>query len=135
MKSEGQLRQRLKQMKFRTVKKEIENLLGQCSKNCRFNYLLGSLKQDNQTPLSHSLNGGVYVCKCPDYDLHICDARFVEEDPAKQCPYFAPRHNAESIKQSLSNFIDTAPLAELSVRFPQISTLLWVLQEDEPKED
>jgi len=132
MKTDGEIKQRLKQIRFRTIKKEIENLLKRTASNCRFNYLLKPQGQDT-TQLCDMLEGGVYICKCPDYNTHICDTRFSQEDPAVKCPYFDTRHNKDLIKQSLSGFFDNAPVEEILVRFPQIATLLWVLQEDDVK--
>lgn len=130
MRRDGEVRQRLKQLRFRTIKKEIENLLDVTAKNCRFNYLLKT-KQPSNEYFKRTLDSSVSVCKCPDMELHICDSGLCVEDPAKQCSYFKPRHDKNNIKDSLNLFLDTSTIEEISVRYPHIAAIMWFIQQEE----
>jgi hypothetical protein len=113
MKTRGQVAQKFKQTKFRHIKREIRRLLKQTAPNC----------QNNRT-LDLDL-GPVGVCAL---DCEICDARC--GDRAPDCADWIPRYDAEEAKESLRNFFQTRSVAEISVRFPDVAALLWVLIED-----
>ena len=133
MKTTGEIGQKLKQVKFRHVKRELEKLLETKSSNCRFNYFLKPGKPTNNK-LTALLGGGVNVCRCPDLDYRICDARLEDEDAAPTCPYFSLRHDKSKIKSSLKEFFSSGQLPEISIRFPDVASLLWVLGDQEESE-
>lgn len=130
MKKAGEVGQKLKQVKFRHIKRELEKLLETKAVNCRFNYFLkpGTV---NQNKLISLLGGGVHICKCPDLESRICDSRLEDVDGAASCPYFSLRHDKEKIKDSLKEFFKERSTAEISIRFPDVASLLWVLEDDD----
>lgn len=129
MKKSGEVAQKLKQTKFRHIKRELEKLLSTSYRNCRFNYFL-TPEGENKNRLLSFLGGGVYTCRCPDLSQRLCDARLEDEDSAKTCKYFALRHDKESLKESLKEFFEERTIAEIAIRFPDAASLLWVLSEE-----
>lgn len=130
MKTSGEVGQKLKQVKFRHIKRELEKLLETKSVNCRFNYFLKPGTQ-NDNKLINLLGGGVHICKCPDLDSRICDNRLEDKDNATTCPYFSLRHDKEKIKESLKEFFKGRSISEIAIRFPDVASLLWVLEDDD----
>lgn len=130
MKKAGEVGQKLKQVKYRHIKRELEKLLEKKSVNCRFNYFLKPGTQ-NENKLINLLGGGVYTCKCPDLDSRICDNRLEDKDSANTCPYFSLRHDKDKIKESLKDFFKDRSVSEIAIRFPDVASLLWVLEDDD----
>ena len=117
MRTAGQVLQKLKQAQFRHVKKEVSSLLKRTPNNCANNVRV-------QTP-----SGEVGVCKL----YHkTCDANF--SDLSESCSDFTHLHGKEEIKASLKVFFSQRSVADISVRYPDVAALLWVL-EDSPRED
>lgn len=113
MKTRGQIAQKLKQTKFRHIKREVRSLLRRSAPNCK-----------NNRSLDLEI-GPVGVCAL---DCEVCDARF--GDRAPQCEKWDPRYDSGEVKESLRNFFQTRSVAEIAVRFPDVAALLWVLIED-----
>jgi len=130
MRKAGEVGQKLKQVKFRHIKRELEKLLEKKSVNCRFNYFLKP-GTTNTNQLLSLLGGGIHICKCPDLDSRICDPRLEDEDASQKCPFFSLRHDKEYIKDSLKEFFKEKGIAEVSIRFPDLASLLWVLDDDD----
>ena len=61
MKTTGEVSQKLKQLKFRHIKRELERLLETTTSNCRFNYFLKPAS-DSENKLLNLLGGGVHIC-------------------------------------------------------------------------
>ena len=114
MKSAGQINQKLKQVRFRHVKREIESLLRRTPQNCA-----------NNTKVE-SPTGLLGVCKL---DCQTCDP--VLKDRSGACGGFAFLHKGEDIKESLQNFFSTKSLPEIAIRFPDVAALRWALDSDE----
>lgn len=112
MKSDGQVAQKLKQVKYRHFKKEAEALLSRKPRNCK-NCKLLQTGQDSQL--------GVCVL-----DSEVCDSNL--RDRSKGCESFDLRHSKSAIKDSLREFFETREVHEISVRFPDVAALLWVLE-------
>ncbi len=116
MKSAGQIFQKMKQARFRHVKKEVEGLLKQTSKNC------------TNCALVDYPNHPVGICKL---DFQVCDSRL--KDRADTCGKFTPAHGKEEVKQSLQDFFNLRSVHEIAVRFPDVAALLWVLDGETPE--
>lgn len=115
MRTSGQIYQKLKQVRFRHVKKEVESLLKRSPNNCENHALL-----DSQFPLG--------FCKL---DLQVCDA---SRDRSGTCGKFAQAHGREDVKKSLHDFFSGRSVAEIAARFPDVAALLWVLDGELPEE-
>jgi hypothetical protein len=113
MKTLGQINQKLKQVRYRRVKKELSKLTKRAGRNCVNQKIV-------KTP-----SGPLGVCKL---DCAACDS--LVRDRAVGCEDFQLNHTSEQLKESLRNFFETREPNEISVRFPEVAALLWVLGED-----
>lgn len=111
MRPRGQILQKLKQVRFRHIKKELARLLKVAPSNCSHNRVLGP--ED------------LGVCSL---DCGVCDSQ--EDNRAPECEKFDPRYEKEALKESLSNFFDNRPVHEIAVRFPDVAALLWTLRDE-----
>ena len=119
MRSSGQVAQKLKQLRFRHLKKEIKMLLRQTPGNCK-----------NHTILGPSTKWEIGVCK---EDLEVCDEMVC--DRSKECGIFSAKHSKDEVKSSLMGFFRTRGPRDISVRFPDVATLMWVLDEEKSSLD
>lgn len=114
MKSAGQTYQKMKQARFRHVKREIDNLLKQTPRNCANN---------SQAKTSTGILG---VCKI---DCQTCDAQV--NDRSGACGEFTQIHGREDVKKSLQDFFFSRTIPEIAIRYPDVAALLWVLDGEE----
>lgn len=113
MRTSGQIAQRLKQIRFRYIKRELNNLLQPSPDNCQNHVVV------------ETLYGKMGVCKL---DQKTCDKTL--EDRSKSCGSLSLKYDEETIKSSLRTFFDTSGLEEIAIRFPEIALLKWVLQDE-----
>ena len=111
MRPRGQIHQKLKQVRFRHLKKELSRLLRRAPTNCEHNQQVGPDK--------------LGVCSL---DCKVCDGQ--QGDRAPQCAVFSPRYEKEGVKDSLNAFFDNRPIHEISVLFPDLAALAWVLRDE-----
>lgn len=112
MKTEGQVIQRLKQVQFRCVKKELSQFLSRRPDNCSKHKVLNAPA------------GKVGVCTL---DSSLCDL-----SRCKGCEEYEPRYDKAQLKESLGHFFDTRGPKEVAPRFPVVSALMWVLSDEDP---
>jgi len=112
VKTEGQVIQRLKQVQFRCVKKELSQLLSVRPDNCSKHKVLNAPA------------GKVGVCTL---DSSLCDL-----SRCKGCKEYEPKYDKDQLKESLSHFFDTRGPKEVAPRFPVVSALMWVLSDEDP---
>lgn len=128
MRTESQIRQKLKQVIFRHRKKFIESRLKQLPSNCKHNSLV-QLRTPSQ---------GRHVFRCctlknedVDQTDMVCDRALGGVSQAKRCPYFENRHTAEKLKAEFAKKLglDGSPvsLGDLAREYPDIVALNWVL--------
>lgn len=114
MKTSGQVAQKMKQARFRHLKRELENLLKVAPRNCIHN-----------TPIK-THRGYVGVCAL---DVETCDSEV--KDRSKGCSDFEAPRTKEEIKTSLKKFFETGTIPEIAVRFTDVAALLWVLSDED----
>ena len=115
MRTSGQVAQKLKQVRFRHLKKEMSRLLKVSCWNCK-----------NISPVTVQGGGKLGVCKL---DFKTCDPSV--QDRSESCGVFEPIHTPEEIKESLQEFFHTRQVHEIAVRYPDVAALLWVLLDGE----
>jgi len=119
MKPEGAVRQKLKQVRFRHAKRELDVALTRTSSTCRHNVMLDVLGV-----------GEVGVCSLKAGVL--CDAAR-DADLALGCASYSCKHTKESMKEVLEAAFD-APISEVAVKYPDAAALMWVLTDENPVE-
>lgn len=119
MKSEGSVRHKLKQVRFRYMKKELEQTLSVCSRNCMW----------NRTVSVGTTSVG--MCGHQAYANTLCDDNASEGAIPNQCPEYKPRFSKSEVKDAFYGQLQNSTLPEIAYRYPDMAALLWVLSEDD----
>ena len=129
MKIRGQILQKVKQVKYRYLKKFLDKCLSKVSGNCIHN-----------RPTEINQSSAENVCLC-GYQMEekswvglICDKR-INPDLAKNCDTFDPLNTKEELKEEFNSSLQTLPLAILASKFPDLAALLWVLDETQEEDE
>lgn len=119
MKSEGQIKHKLAQVRFRHLKRELRNGLSRKSSNCQFN---GTVDLPGRPCL------GVCLYKAEDpamWNGGTCDETL--GDRAVHCALFECLNTKELIKDEFESFLEKADRARIAERYPDMAALLWAL--------
>jgi hypothetical protein len=136
VKTEGEIRQKLKQVLFRHRKSFLQDGLDRRPDNCVHNDVV-------HLPLSVSVNDGStrvcrFVAEDGTWNNRICDSRLGGDRQAIKCPYYACRNTAGDLKQTFRADLglDGGPmeLAHIAKTYPDVVALMWVLGEVERPE-
>lgn len=122
MKTQSEIKQKLKQVQFRHAKKEIEQLLAIEPVNCAYN-----------RKLELSGFGQIGFCAsetCPRKGKS-CDTRL--GDLATSCGHYAPLLDADAARTRAKHFFASAHPGEIARMYPDVAALLWTL-DDTPVE-
>ena len=112
IKADSEVRQKLKQVRFRHLKREIESRLRVTAKNCIHNIPLEVRKAE------------VGFCALKHV---VCDLS-EGKDQASTCPNFGLRVSKEEIKAEFQALMD-APIHEIAAKYPDVAALTWVVGE------
>jgi len=126
MKSSGAIRQQLKQVSFRHLKKLLKTRLRKDPVNCQFNVQIALPNGDD-----------VFVCaqKIADGEfLSVCDDR-MPPSPAPGCEIFKALGEKATIKAEFKEFLGTASLAEIAAEYPDMAALMWALEDEAPNRE
>lgn len=128
MKSEGEVRQKLKQVLFRYQKKLVRSNFKKAPGTCQHN-----------AEVELSTDGFVGVCM---YHLDsrprgvVCDSRIAGNEQARSCDLWEPLQDKDEIKASFRElFEDTVDLGPVAVLYPDLAALFWVLDEGTTPDD
>lgn len=125
MKTEGQVKHKLAQVKYRHLKREIRGGLSKKSGNCHFN---------GRVDLPGREGIGICLYRAGDPSQWLggtCDETV--DDRAAQCPYFSGKHTKEQIKDDFNTFMESSDRAHIAERYPDMAALLWVLDLENPE--
>jgi len=127
MKDEGSIRHKLKQVRYRHLKKRLEHNFKKLPCNCAF----------NETHVVRNGSAGsvglcMYGADSPEtWEGVLCDAEIeggIEQ--ARSCPMFTPLRTKDVVKEEFGSLMDKEP-HEVAKDFPDIAALLWVLGDSE----
>jgi prefoldin subunit 5 len=122
VKTAGAIRHQLKQIRFRYLKKLIEEALAAEPGNCIHHRTV-------HPPLLHQ---PIDVCFFPE---PICEDLICSFPRAQTCPHFETQTTKEEIKADFKDFLSTATLAQIAARYPDLAALLWVLYDEAPNRE
>lgn len=127
MKSEGALRHKLKQVRFRHLKKRVADRLRPRPENCIHNRLL-------KHPL---VDDPVGSCIHPDQEEHhnLCDREWGGCEKAKACKLFETAQSKDEVKDEFREGLEASSFAEIAYIYPDMAALMWVLDEEGVEED
>lgn len=115
MKSEGAVRQKVKQVVFRHLKSEIESSQSRRPANCKHNFL---------EPVA---SGHIRLCSNKESGFVVCDETKSGLSVAGRCEHFCPSRTVDDVKSDFKAFLRDTPLSEKAKRFPDLVALSWVL--------
>lgn len=119
MRSEGQVRHKLKQVLFRHLQKKLRLAFRRRPDLCLY----------NQTLESGQIQ--VAVCGHPERGGLLCDGRFQEgADRARECPLWEPRRGKEEVKAEFRDLVESQDRGAIAAEYPDVAAILWVLDED-----
>jgi Tfp pilus assembly protein FimV len=127
VKSAGAVRHQLKQVRYRHLKKRLENELRRFPHNCAHNRNFNHPKviADGGDPCG--------VCTHANQEGSIlCDLAWGGYQRAKDCPLFEHRMTKDEVKDGFKEWLSTAKLHEIASEYPDMAALMWVLQEEAP---
>lgn len=132
MQSSGAIRQKLKQVKYRYLKRLLETKLALRPVNCIHNGVLAVPENGVPTP-------GLHICTLRltdgSWNGGVCDEDHGGLERAQGCPHFQPSHSKDSLKEEFRHFFDTANYGEIAFLYPMAAALIWVLDGDVDGED
>ena len=120
MRSEGKVRQQLKQVIYRHLQKRLRCNFKKEPETCKFN------------KLSVSEMVCVRICDHAKQPKGlICDSR-VEWclEQAKNCELWAPRKSKAAVKEEFKGLIESGNRGLIAMEFPDVAALMWVLDEE-----
>ena len=116
LKAAGAVRQKIRQVAYRHLKRKLAEDLKERPSNCTFNHKI------QFSPLDlHQF------CIHPEVENRVCED-WEPSERASQCPYFKHQVGKEQIKADFKRFLETATLAEIAAEYPDLAALMWVLQ-------
>lgn len=124
MKTEGAIRHKLKQVRFRYLKQRIEAALDRRPENCAHNGSLeGAVASDT-----------VRVCfaqiDVPARKVVLCDERFGGCARAEGCSLFDARQSKADVKFEFYSELEGMSFPEIAYNYPDMAALLWVLADE-----
>lgn len=121
----GKVVQKFKQVRFRYLKKFLNDHLNKESKNCVYN---------RSTTFSQSGCDNVGLCAYGFEEKTwlggACDSR-VNPELAKGCEDFESLYKKDDLKKVFNDFLETSDLPAISKHYPDLATLMWVLDQAE----
>jgi len=134
VKTENQIRHKLKQVVFRHRKKFLESKMKCLPENCAHNKLVKlRLPHGHQT-----LRLCSYKQDEVDQTDMICDSNMGGVKQAESCTYFSIRFDVDELKKQFASRLGIdgtdVEFSFLAKEFPDVIALLWVLGDEQPSE-
>lgn len=133
MKTDAQVRQKIKQVLFRYRKKFVREGLAKAPENCSFNVSV-------RYPF-HAGGRTLRVCRYVDakgeWNNVVCDRAFGGVRTAEGCPHFRCSNTSESLKEVFRERWQTEPveIGEIAKAFPDVAALMWAMAPCSEKTD
>lgn len=131
MKSKGKVRQKIKDAKFKYLKRELRDKLKACPQNCQYNerHRLTTYKRDPVTNEMRSHETEIGLCMYgadnpEEWPGKICD----EEKTAQECGLFLGRYDKEQVKEAFNAKLEDPQV--VAHEYKDIAALQWVVEED-----
>lgn len=140
MRTEQQIRHRLKQRRFRHEKKYLASMLARTHANCRHNVQCETSYSttvcvcnhpDNLQEGQFDVSVGRLTAKQPTTKLPVCDKEN-NQDRAHECGLFETRQDKDTLKAAFRSQMEalSQDLDKLSAHYPDLAQLVWMLKDD-----
>lgn len=127
MRTEQEVRQKLKQVQFRHLKKLIEQSYKKRPCNCRHNEIHGAMShKEGEEPIGICMWGADDPV---EWTGNICDEMFEGLKVARECGLFEPRKTKVEIKADFHSLMTEGDIGAVGSQFPDLAALMWVLDE------
>lgn len=130
MKTEGHVRQKIKQVIFRHRKEYVRQGLARRPENCAHNRVV-------RLPVHTGNRATIRVCAYTSKEEtndFVCDSTMAGDEQAEQCPFFECRHTASTLKSGFRAKLglDGSPvkIGVIASEYPDVAALMWVLGPD-----
>jgi len=129
VKTEGQIKQKVKQVVYRHRKAFIRHGLARHPGNCTYNERV-------TLPIHMSNRATLHICGyCSDGENPnniVCDASMGGDRQAADCPYFEARRSAEDLKEQFNEDLgidggSPKEIGYIAKEYPDVAALLWVM--------
>jgi len=128
VKTEGQIRQKLKQVVFRHRKEHVKRGLAKRPENCEHN---GAVR----LPLHAANRTTLHVCRFVDDEgewlNRVCDSGMGGVEQAQGCPHFSCRNTPESLKGDFGRRLGldgtSVEIGYIAKLYPDVAALMWAL--------
>lgn len=127
MRTDGQIRHKLKQLIFRHRKKFVEKGLSQKPPNCKHNGVV-------RLPVHTANRASIHVCLFKEdetWNNRVCDSSMGGDKQAQECPHYEGCHTPESLKADFAHKMglgdNQTSSGELAKEYPDLIALMWVL--------
>jgi hypothetical protein len=128
MKSESDVRNKLKEVKYRYLKKNIKQKRKHIPQNCSFNAELVSSKDEaSAISICTRESDDEWVKFYGKNDNKICDLNYDGKERCVKCPFFSWDSEKDDIKQDFDKELLDLSAAQLAFKYPEIMALSWVL--------
>lgn len=124
MKSEGQIKQKIKQRIYRHRKNYVEQGMAQKPANCQNNRVV-------RLPQHTGNRATIRVCAIKD---KVCDSTMAGDPQAESCPDFEHCRTAEDLKNEFKERLGLdggdVNLNVITRDYPDVALLMWVLDDN-----
>jgi len=129
VKTEGQIKQKIKQVVFRHRKAYVQRGMARRPENCAHNERV-------TLPVHMANRASLGVCGyCPDGSSPnnvVCDSTMGGDRQAAECPYFGQRKSADALKDEFNRKLGLdggtpAEIGYIAKEYPDVAALLWVM--------
>jgi len=123
MKTEGEIRQKLKQVIFRHLKARLRSNFKPSPGSCIHNVLV-SLRNGGEVGVCHytdpsGIPRGV-----------VCDEQVDEGVRAQECPLWVPSRTKSEVREDFQELLGSSDRGKIAAEYPDIAALIWVLQDE-----
>jgi hypothetical protein len=127
VKTEGEIRHKLKQVIYRHRKDFVKRGLARMPENCEHNRVV-------RLPVHTGNRATIRVCgyeKDGEGNDVVCDASMAGEVQAEKCPYFCCRHDADGLKSRFKSKMGldgtVVQIGLIAKEYPDVAALMWAL--------
>lgn len=117
MKTEKSIQKKLRQVRFRILKKEIRKNLSQKPCNCRH---AGLVRGHASEPL-------FYVCLLDAKNPSEWEGMICDQSVPPTCPFFKASLTKEEVEERVNRDLNSGDMGIIASKYPDAAALLWVL--------
>lgn len=123
MKTQGQIKQKIKQVVFRHRKRFVQEGLSRKPENCQHHKTV-------RLPLHTGNRAVIGVCGLEGKNL-VCDSTMAGVAQAQDCESFCCKHSAQDLKENFDSRLglngEDIQIGAIARDYPDIAALMWVM--------